>query len=118
MYVCMYVCIIIIIINHIVLKITEVVKNSGLSTGLFRDNTRRKNKHKRKTKQCVWFTAECEKKRKAFSRAKNQHMRLQNSHTTEIRAQTSREYKKEVNKQFRKIRVLKGNDPKDLLEKY
>ena len=81
-------------INHIVLKITEVMKNSGLSTGLFRDNTRRKNKHKRKTKQCVWFTAECEKKRKAFFRAKNQHMRLQNAHTTEIRAQTSREYKK------------------------
>ena len=47
-------------------------------------------------------------------------MRLQNAHTTEIRAQTSREYKKEVNKQFRKyhsdlvkkIRVLKGSDPK------
>ena len=41
-------------------------------------------------------------------------------HTTEIRAQTSREYKKEVNKQFRKyhsdfvmkIRVLKSGDPK------
>ena len=29
-------------INHIILKITEVMKNSGLSTGLFRDNTRRK----------------------------------------------------------------------------
>ena len=40
-------------INHIVLKITEVMKNSGLSRGLLRDNTRRKNKHKRKTKQCL-----------------------------------------------------------------
>ena len=47
-------------------------------------------------------------------------MRLQNAHTTEIRAQTSREYKKEVNKQFRiyhsalvkRIRVLKSSDPK------
>ena len=47
-------------------------------------------------------------------------MRLKNAHTTEIRAQTSREYKKEVNKQFRKyhsdlvkkIRVLKRSDPK------
>ena len=29
-------------INHIVSKINEVMKNSGLSTGLFRDNTRRK----------------------------------------------------------------------------
>ena len=29
-------------INHIVLKITKVMKNSGLSTGLFTDNTRRK----------------------------------------------------------------------------
>ena len=70
------------------------MKNSGLSTGLFGDNTRRKRKHKRKTKQCVWFTAECEKKRKAFFRAKNQHMRLKNADTTEIRAKTSREYKK------------------------
>ena len=80
------------------------MKNSGLSTGLFRDNTRRGGrggggKHKRKTKQCVWFTVECEKKRKAFFffRAKNQHMHLKNAHTTEIRAQTNREYKKEVN---------------------
>ena len=79
-----------------VLKITEVMKNSGLSTGLFRDNARRKDKHKRKTKLCVWVTSECEKKRKAFFKAKN-HMRLKNAHTTEIRAQTSREYKKEVN---------------------
>ena len=47
-------------------------------------------------------------------------MRLKNAHITEIRAQTSREYKKEVNKQFRKyhsdlvqkIRVLKSSDPK------
>ena len=47
-------------------------------------------------------------------------MRLTNAHTTEIRAHTSREYKKEVNKQFRKyhsdlvkkIRVLKSSDPK------
>ena len=29
-------------------------------------------------------------------------MRLKNAHTTEIRAQTSRDYKKEVNKQFQK----------------
>ena len=42
------------------------------------------------------------RKEKPFFRAKNQHMRLKNAHTTEIRAQTSREYKKEVNKQFRK----------------
>ena len=80
------------------------MKNSGLSTGLFRDNTKRKNKLKRKTKQCVWFLAECENKRQAFFRAKNQHMCLKNAHTTEIQAQTSHEYKKEVNKQFRKYR--------------
>ena len=50
----------------------------------------------------------------------NQHMRLKNAHTTEMQAQTSREYKKEVNKQFRKyhsdlvqkIRVLKSSVPK------
>ena len=50
-------------------------------------------------------------------------MRLRNAHTTEIRAQTSRECKKEVSKQFRKyhsdlvkkIRVLKSSD---LLENY
>ena len=47
-------------------------------------------------------------------------MRLKNAHITEIRAQTSREYKKEVNKQFwkyhsdlvKKIWVLKSSDPK------
>ena len=47
-------------------------------------------------------------------------LKKKNAHTTEIRAQTSREYKKEVNKQFRKyhsdlvqkIRVLKSSDPK------
>ena len=50
-----------------------------------------------KPKQSVWFTAVCKKKRMAFFRAKNQHMRLKNAYTTEIRAQTSREYKKEVN---------------------
>ena len=40
-------------INHIVLKINEVVKNSGLH-GLTRVCTET---------ICVWFTAECEKKR-------------------------------------------------------
>ena len=60
------------------------------------------------------------RKERLFFRAKNKHMRLKIAHTTEIRAQTSREYKKEVNKQFRKyhsdfvmkIRVLKSGDPK------
>ena len=40
----------------------------------------------------------------AFSRAKYQHVRLKNAHTAKIRAQASRDHKKEVNKQFRKYR--------------
>ena len=47
-------------------------------------------------------------------------MRLKRAHTAEVRAQASRDYKKEVNKQFRKyhsdfvkkIRGLKNSDPK------
>ena len=47
-------------------------------------------------------------------------MHLKNAHTAEIRARASRNYKKEVNKQFRKyhsdlvkkIRGLKSSDPK------
>ena len=46
-------------INRIVVKINDVMKSSGLSTGLFRDNIRQKRKHKRKTKQCTGFTADC-----------------------------------------------------------
>ena len=80
------------------------MKNSGLSTGLFRDNTRRKNKHKRKTKQCVWFTAECEKKRKEkpFLEqrinicAYKMHTPLKFEHKLVVNI------KKDVNKQFRK----------------
>ena len=53
-------------INRIVVKINDVMKSSGLSTGLFRDNTRQKRKHKRKAKQCARFTAEREKTGKAF----------------------------------------------------
>ena len=52
-------------INHIVLKINDVMKNRGLSMGLFRDNTRRKNRHKRKTKQCGFIGRM--QKEKAFS---------------------------------------------------
>ena len=59
--------------------------------GLFRDNTRQRRKHKRKTKQCIWFTAECEKKRKALIRV----------HKAEVRVQASRNHKK-VNEQLRK----------------
>ena len=46
-------------------------------------------------------------------------MRLKRAHTAEVRAQASRDYKKEVNKQFqknhldlvKKIRGLKSSDP-------
>ena len=56
-------------------------------------------------------------------------MRLKNAHTTEIRVQTSREYKKEVSKQFRKYysdlvlnnfkkSSIEKQWPKNLLENY
>ena len=53
-------------INHIVLKITEVMKNSGLSTGLFRDNTRRKNKHNRKTNSVSGSRQNVKRKERLF----------------------------------------------------
>ena len=40
-------------ISGIVVKINDVMKSSGIGMGLFRDNTRQKRKHKRKTKQCA-----------------------------------------------------------------
>ena len=87
-------------INHIVLKINDVMKNRGLSMGLFRDNTRRKNRHKREKKQCVWFYRQ-NAKRKGFFRAKNQHMRLK-VHTP-LKFEHSVSIKKKVNRQLRNI---------------
>ena len=58
-------------INRIVVKINDVMKSSGLSTGLFRDNTGQKRKHKIETKQCAWFTSECEKRKKGLFQGKD-----------------------------------------------
>ena len=64
--------------------------------GLFREIPDEKNRHKRGGKNSVFGSRQNEKRKDRLFRAKNQHMRLKNAHTTEIRAQESREYKKNM----------------------
>ena len=61
--------------------------------GLFREIPDEKTGIKGE-KNSVFGSRQNEKRKDRLFRAKNQHMRLKNAHTTEIRAQESREYKK------------------------
>jgi hypothetical protein len=101
-------------------NICSVMINAASKSGLIKDS-----KHRNRSLPCKqnkpWFNSDCWKMRKEYHRAKNFHRRNKSVDSFNKLRSSSKNYKKEINKQFRKykeifaskLRNLKNTQPKD-----
>jgi len=115
------------VVNNVTKKVTKVLFDAADACNFI--ETKMVSKRNTKTSQKQWFDRECKTARENYYRAKNKYRRLRTSVSHDEMLQSSKKYKKEINKKFKdfnnsivnKLRGLKNTDPKSywsLLNKY